>query len=546
MRNTKHWRLTAAALSICMTVLAGCQSTDKAAAPTTSTGDGKSAAGEIPTVEVLTPWDPGLPIGSDLPVFVEWGKRTGVKFNVNSPPRDAFKEKMNIVLSSGQLPDMMKFFQDDRTFKDYGPQLFVALDDYIKAGKLPNLEKWLKKYPEVDKVMRHPEDGKIYAFPLIQDFDFATTLWLVRNDLLKKEGLDASQIQTVDDFKKAMLALKKQTGDYITSSRLGFDYFAERTQMYFGINVNNGPGNGIMLDPETKKFVFAPVDFKDRYKQWTELMRWMYGEKLLHPNFLTMKDQELFAGYESGQFPLMMEQLAMSTNLNPKQDLARDIQPIYPLKIDGKVYTQNLDPHYNIHYRSPMVINKKSKYIDQIIKAMDYTYSDEGIEFFMLGVENETFTRDKTTPSGYKLDKVQSVWTVGADGKFPDGMKKSTDYGYGSWWLTGVIPSYNRFGLLGFKAGQEQQAAIIPDRMKKLKEMNALRDPEPSINWSKDESSKLAEITTPLKTYMSENLTKFILGQKPMTEWDAFVDGFKKLKSDELVKMYNEKYAKSK
>jgi putative aldouronate transport system substrate-binding protein len=536
---------TAAILAASLTILAGCSAVDNTSSSTSPSAT-NAAVKEIPTIELMTPWDPGLPISSDLPVFVEWGKRTGVKFNVNSPPRDAYKEKMNIVLTANELPDMMKFFQDINTFKEYGPQLFVALDDYLKAGKLPNLEKWLKKYPEIEVAMRHPEDGKLYAFPLVQDFDFPTSLWLVRNDVLKKEGMDASEIKSIDDLKKAMLALKKQTGEYITSTRLGFDYFAERTQAYFGLNVNNGANNGVIYDNELKKFVFTPIDYKDRYKQWVELISWMYKEKLLHPNFLTMKDQELFAGYASDDFPLMMEQTAMTNNLNPTFDPNKDVQPIYPFPIDGKLYSQTNDPHYNIAYRSPMVINKKSKHIEDMIRAMDYTYSDEGVEFFHLGIEGETFSRDPKTPSGYKMDKTQSVWTVGADGKYPDGLKKGTDYGFGTWWLTGVITPMNRFGLLSFKEGENEKSKVVTNRIAKLNEMGVLRAPDPFLNWSKDETSKIAEITTPLKTYLSENVSKFILGQKPMSEWDAYVDGYKKLRYEELVKMYNDKLAKSK
>jgi putative aldouronate transport system substrate-binding protein len=193
-----------------------------------------------------------------------------------------------------------------------------------------------------------------------------------------------------------------------------------------------------------------------------------------------------------------------------------------------------------------MVINKKSEHVEDIIRAMDYTYSDEGIEFFQLGVEGETFTRDPKTPSGYKLDKTQSVWTVGPDGVVPDGLKKGTDYGYGTWWLTGVITPIQRFGTTGFKEGEDEQAKVVPNRIQKLTELNALRAPDPYLNWSIDENSEIAEITTPLKTYMSENLSKFILGQKPMEEWDAYTEGFKNLGYEKLVKMYNDKLAASK
>ncbi|MBD2847531.1 extracellular solute-binding protein [Paenibacillus sp. IB182496] len=497
-------------------------------------GNQTETAKEVPTVDFLLGWDPGLPISSELPVFVEWGEKTGVKFNVNSPPRDAFKERMNVVLFSNDLPDMMKFFQDATTFKDYGPQLFVALDEYLEAGKLPNLQRWLDKYPEIEEVMRSPVDGKMYGFPLVQDFDYAPTLWLVRNDLLKKEGLDAKDIKSFDDLKEAMLALQRQTGDYITSSRLGFSYYASRMLPYFGV------GQGTLYDSEQGRYVFSPTEHEERYKTWVEFERWMYENKLLHPNFLTMNDQELFASYASGDFPLMREQTGMF-ELNPQSDPNIEVAAIYPFEVDGVMYQQARDPHYNIGYRGPVVINKNSEHIEDIIRAMDYVYSDEGIEHMMLGVEGVTFTRDAGTPSGYKLDQVQSVWTMKADGSFPDGMKRLQDYGYGTWWLTGVVPAYDRFGLLKYKAGEEAQAKVVPDRVDRLSELGTLRDPDPLLNFTKEEQTLRSEITTALDTYISENVSKFILGQKPMSAWDAFIQGFDALRVDELLELMNGK-----
>ncbi|MBO9610872.1 MAG: extracellular solute-binding protein, partial [Paenibacillaceae bacterium] len=328
---------TLAAL-LATSVIAGCSSTRSNSSDSGATASAKPSAPavsavpkEAPTVTFMTAWDPGLPISSDLPVFVEWGKRTGVKFEVNSPPRDSFVEKMNITLASNELPDMMKFFSDDKSFNNYGPDLFVPLDDYLKNGKLPNLAKWLKKYPDIEKRMRNPVDGKIYGFPLVQDFESASSLWYVRNDMLKKAGLDASKIQSVDDLKKAMLALKEQTGGPVTSTRLGYTYYNWTTQTYFGV------GDGMRYEPTLKKYVFSPVDEEKRYKMWVEFERWAYEQKLLDPNFLTMKDAELFAGYGSGKYPLEREQLGSAPQLNPKNDPNIEVQPIFPFKVDGYI-----------------------------------------------------------------------------------------------------------------------------------------------------------------------------------------------------------------
>ncbi|MBO9606172.1 MAG: extracellular solute-binding protein [Paenibacillaceae bacterium] len=545
-RYGRKWTNGLLAVTLGMSVVAaGCSSKteDKGSASASPTAAGSAtpvAKKETPTVKFMTAWDPGLPISSDLPVFVEWGKKTGVKFEVNSPPRDSFVEKMNITLASNDLPDMMKFFSDDQSFNRYGPDLFVPLDDYLNSGKLPNLQKWLKKYPDVEKRMRNPDDGKIYGFPFIQDFEFASSLWYVRNDMLKKAGLDASKIGSVDDLKKAFLALKEQTGGPITSTRLGYTYYNWSTQSYFGV------GDGIRFDKDKKQYVFSPVDDEKRYKMWVEFERWMYEQKLLDPNFLTMKDAELFAGYNSGKYPLVREQPTFGlSQLNPKNDPAIDVKAIMPFKIDGYMPSIPRSDHFNIGYRSPVVISKKSKYIDDIIRAMDYTYSDEGVEFFLMGKEGETFTRDAKTPSGYRLDKVQSVWTMDASGNYPAGMKKLQDSGYYTVWLTGIFPAFHRFNLVNFKEGEQERALFDINNLKKLDEIGFLQS-DPVLLWTKDENSKKAEISTPLNTYISENAIKFILGQKPMSDWDSFIAGVKKLRSDELVKIFNDKLAKSK
>lgn len=503
----------------------------------TPTQQSEAANQEVPTISLMTAWDPGFDISSDSPVFVNWGKEVGVKFNVNIPPRDSYQEKVNITLASDDMPDLFRFFLDAQSFNDYGPQLFVNLKPYLEDGKLPNLQKWFDKYPEIEPRMTNPTDGGIYGFPLIQDFDWVTNLYYVRNDMLKQQGMDASQIKSIDDFKQAALALRDaKGGDYITSHRLGFGQYAYNTMSWFGIT------QGLGYDTETNSYQYFPVDASARVKEWVELERWMYSEKLLDPNFLTMKDQELFTGYQTGDYPLMREQLTMHLDTMAKAPGA-EVVPIYPVPVDGKIRQQPAFAHYNIGYRSPWVINKKAENIEAIIKAMDYTYSDEGIALFMLGVEGETYEIDPATPSGYRLVNVQSVWTQNSDGSFPDGMKRLQDYGYNSWWLTGVAPDYARFNLLNFKEGQEKEALETVNQIEHLKEMGAVSDPHPDLTYTKDEIDAINLLATPLATYTDENLIKFILGQQPMSEWDAFIDGYKNYKVDELKKIFNDKLA---
>lgn len=523
-----------------LVVLAAC-SGGKSNQPEASSETSETA----PTVNVVMTWDPGIDISSDSLVFQEWGKRTNVNFDVTFNPRDNHKDKVNLLLASNKLPDLLKFFQDTETFNQYGPQLFAPLDDYLNSGKLPNLKKYLEKYPEIEKRMRNPVDGKLYAFPFIKDYDLVQNMWYVRNDLLKKEGLDASKIKTLDDFKQAALALKKASGqNYITSSRLGFDYFTQMTSAYFGF-AGMGDSSGVFYDASVKKFVFAPIALKDQYKQWVEFEKWMVDNKLLDPNFLTMKDQQLFAGYSDGSYPLQREQMGLGylgvTNMNPTNDPGIDIQPIYPFEVNGRKPTLPVYTHYDIAYRSPWVINKNSKHIPELMKAMDYTYSDEGVELFIVGVEGVTFTRDSNSPSGYVLDKVQSVWTKGKDGSYPAGMKTLQEYGFASVWISGVEPMYNRFGLLNYKEDEKEKAFIVRDQMEYLKKNGQIRGANPDLVFTADERAKQAEIRNALKTYTSENVAKFILGSTPLSEYDRFLKGYEQFKVQKLLDDLNNK-----
>lgn len=513
----------------------------------TNTADiaSSDAPKEVKNVKLVTTWDPGYDITSESKIFTEWGKRTGLKFEVTINPRDNHKEKVNILLASKEIPDMLKFFQDDVSYNSYGSAFFEPLDSYLEAGKLPNLEGYLKKYPEIESKMRNTVDGRLYGFGLVQDFEYFSNLWYVRNDMLKSQGLDATKIKNLDDFKAACLALKKaKGGDYITSSRLGFGYYFGMTASYWGM-----PASGIVFDgatsDATKKFVLAPIQYKEKLKEYIEFEKWMIDNKLLHPNVMTMKDQDLFAGYNDGSFPLQREQFTMAytgvSHMNPNEDPKIEIAPIYPFEVNGSVHTLPKFVHYNIAYRSPWVVSNKSNAKDEIMAAMDYMYSPEGVELNFMGIEGETFERDASTPSGYKLKNVQSVWTKNADGTFPDGMKMLQDHGFKSWWLAGVVPAYERFTLINYTAEQKEKAFATTNEAEYMNKNGFLRDADPSPTFTKEESDQMANIMTPINTYIEENVSQFILGSKPMSQYDEFIAAVEKFDYKSALDLYNSK-----
>ncbi|MFH5186037.1 hypothetical protein ACHHV8_27230 [Paenibacillus sp. TAB 01] len=51
---------------------------------------------------------------AETPFFQEWQKRTGVSMKFTAPPTGQAKQTLNVLLASGDLPDMIEFnFKDD-------------------------------------------------------------------------------------------------------------------------------------------------------------------------------------------------------------------------------------------------------------------------------------------------------------------------------------------------------------------------------------------------------------------------------------------------
>lgn len=515
-------------------------------------GEKKDTAknGDIPTIRYMLPSDPGYTFNNDTWAIKTWGDSVGVKFEINSPPRDTFKEKLAATLASDNLPDMINYYEDKGvdTYKTYGDRLFVKLNDYIDKGSLPNLKVWLDKYPDISEEITS-SDGNIYGFPLVLNFEAFYSLWTVRNDLLKKAGWDADDIKTLDDLKAALLALKEVSGQpYITSSRLGWNYFATQTGYFFGTYP------GIMFDNKrsggTNQFVYGPTT--EQYKIWVEFFKWMYDNKLLHPNFATMQQQELSAGYGDGKFVLSMEQATTGYLLGGNDDKypEREEKFIFPVAINGEIPKQAALYHQNNGFRWPVTITKSSKVIEDCIRAMDWAYSKEGYETILYGKEGEHWEKDDNYITGRRTINMQSASVAQKvlDGTMTqeeyDKLPKGNELGLGSWWLAPVITPDTRFGLNDKTKEKEEKAKFVVNGVEKWMATGNVIDPDPIVDFSKDEKDIITGILTPLETYVSEQSIKFIIGQKPMSEWDQFQQEIKRMNSDTLVKMYNDKLGK--
>ena len=412
----------------------------------------KTANGDVPTITLFTPFDAGVELKTDSWTVQKWGEETGVKIEVQSCNSDVFTEKIAAVFAGGNFPDLINYYGDEKTYDKYGDRLFVDLNEEMKDGKLPNVKELFDQFPEIKAAMTNLSDGGVYGFPCFRTYDAPYSIWTVRADLLKKAGTSSKPVMTIDELKDMMLALKKVSGQpYVTSSRLGWTYFAEEIGYIFGCAPYMTFDN--KWSYSTNTFVYGPTE--PAYKTWVEFMRWMYENQILHPSFATMTTQELNAGYAEGKFQVCMEQatgVGSALGGNNEKYPGREESAIIGLNINGEIPKQATMPHYNIGRRWPMTLTKTSKYVDEALKAVDWLYSEEGNSLMRFGEEGVHWEKDDRIANG-KMSLLQDNYDLGIklkNGEITqeeyDAVPKKSDYALSSNWLNPIQDSYMMLG----------------------------------------------------------------------------------------------------
>lgn len=112
------------------------------------------------------------------------------KYNVDlesiASTREAMKEKLNLLISSGEIPDWWK----EPSFTDYDKFLqqdvAAEIPQQLIEQNMPKYTEWLKRYLGEDPFKYIRRDGKIYGLPVIWDIGIDGIQLGFREDWLKK------------------------------------------------------------------------------------------------------------------------------------------------------------------------------------------------------------------------------------------------------------------------------------------------------------------------------------------------------------------------
>lgn len=462
----------------------------------------------------------------DTLTFKGLAEATNTKLNIQTVVNAEAKEKFGVIVASGEMPDIMAGTLTD--INNFGMSgAFMPMDDLINQYG-PNLKKYIVDNTEV-LAQTAASDGKIYGIPMLTAIKTAMG-YNIRQDWLDKLGLPAPV--TIDDWYNTLTAFKNTdlngngVGDItpLIFDRAWENYFMNFADAW-GIELNGNNDYWMIKDGQV---AFAPI--LPETKEYLATMAKWYSEGLIDKEFITREDTNNYhilnnkagatcywTGYIAGQNS-NAEVLANDPNTNWQV-----IQP--PVLAAGqspKTFSQQASVGGSAWGISASVSEDKAI---AIIKMFDYVYSDEGSMLFNFGVEGESYEQKDGVPV------------------YSDTVMNSED-GLVTWIRTNGMQA-----LIGMRQLPEYEAASCANEDVKTQLFNYVENDyfypnNPSLVLTEEEKDEYDAKMSSIKTYVDEELLKFLIGSRPIDEFDNFVARVNEMGLDKMTTLKSQAYSR--
>lgn len=449
---------------------------------------------------------------NEIAAYKELEKVTGTKVNFQHPPVGQETDQFNLLIASGELPDVMEYdWQNASKGADslINDKRIIRLNELIEEHA-PNLTKVLNDNPEFRKLIT-TDEGNIYVMPFLLGDESLSVVHgpILRADWLEK--LDLPAPTTIAEWETVLTAFrdgdpngnkeKDEIPFLLSMADIDLDHFLVGA---WGITST--------FYQENNTINYGPI--QPAFKQFLETMARWYEEGLIDPDFVTtdgkLKDAKVtgdqlgaFTGYPGSS---MGRYIDLQKEENSEFSL---IGAVYPSLEPGGTSLG----HYDYPFRGiGSAISATAKNPAQIVKWLDYKYGEEGHKLFNFGIEGESYTMvgDYPTYTDVILNN-------------PDGLP-----------ITQAMAKYfiaNWFGPIVQSKYYLEQYYLLPQQREANKNWSQADHSKhlPPLTLTAEESSKTSSIMNDVKTYRDEMINKFIMGVEPIENFDKFVSTIEKM-----------------
>ncbi|UWE07791.1 ABC transporter substrate-binding protein [Actinacidiphila bryophytorum] len=480
--------------------------------------------------------NPGYPEKAGWLFWTELAKRTNVTLKPTVVPLSDYENKRSVLIGSGSAPALIPKTYTGQEVPFVASGAILAVSDYVDL--LPNYRDKVARWNlqgDVETVLQ--DDGKYYVLPGLHQDVWIDYTFAIRTDILEELGLQVPE--TLDDLHNVLKAMKAAHPDsYPMSDRWNQPTAGGALLQTIGQAYGCGYGGGwgyqnATFDTAAGKFVLTGA--MDQYKGMIEYVHTLVAEKLLDPESFTQTDDQAEAKFTSGKSFVISTNAQELVNIY-RPGLAKSVPNAKVAKIPVPIGPAG-PVKVGLRLENGLMISTKARDSKDFVAMMQFVdwlfYSDDGQIFAKWGVEGVTYTRD----AAGNFHLTNDVDYVGLN---PTATKKlNVDFGFSN----GNFAYGGSTQLLESTFSQEEK-----DFQKVMNARKTLPVPPPHP-LNADEQEQFALYEAPLKDYVQQQTLKFILGDRPLSQWDAFKSELKGKNGDQYLNLVNgayDRYKKSK
>ena len=522
---------------------------------TTSNASNLTQLGEFPivnekeTISILV----GRPASvEDLETnsFTKWYEdKTNVNIEWTQVPEVDVKEKVNILLASGEFPDVLmnaKIGKDQLTL--YGEQgVFLPLNQYIEDNSV-HLKKLFEDNPEIQKIAT-ALDGNLYSIPKPSQVYHATApvkMWIYKPWL---EKLKIDMPSTTEEFYNVLRAFKKD--DPNGNGEADEIPLAGSTKGWF-TDVRAFIMNSFTYHPSLErdeKYIALENDKvylvaeKEGWREGLRYLRRLYQEGLITSESFVQDQKQLRQLGENPEVPILGAvpggAHSLFTESYGKSGRYYEYVTVPPLK--GPTGLQQATTCNETEVVHHMVITNKCKNPELVVRWADWFYSFEGSIQGHRGLEGigiewaneneKSYTGEKAVYKEIRALGIQNDrWYAVAPGFHSSRIRESS---------IEIVPDGNPAHGAEYILWYETKTNYEPYKIKKE---NVL----PDLFYSPEITTELAHIKLNISEYIDTSAIKFIVGDLDLEQdWDDYLKNLNDLNVKRYIELIQQTYDKN-
>jgi putative aldouronate transport system substrate-binding protein len=474
--------------------------------------------------------NPGYPYNAHWPFFTDLAKMTNVNLAATVVPLSDYNQKVGVMMGAGDAPMIIPKTYHPAEAQFVSSGAILAVSDYLDL--MPNftasVNRW-NLHSDIDQLRQ--ADGKFYLLPGLHQDVWVDYSIAMRTDILQQHGLAVPQ--TWDDVTSVLRALKvAYPGKHPMSDRWS--------------STPPGPGANSLLailstafntqagwnyqhttwDTGSSKFVYTGAT--DQYRQMCEFLHTWVAEGLLDPESFTQSDSQAEQKLANGDSFVISANAQELVNVYQKNLADTPGATVAKIPVPtGPAGAVNVGSRLE---NGVMISSaaRKSKNFVAMMQFVDWLwYSDAGHMFAKWGLPGTTYEGDVNNGT-FKLAS-DVTWA----GLNPTG-KQNLQVTYG--FFNGVFAYGGSTALLNSQFPQQEL-----EFQKVMDARRTLPLPPPAPLNAQDQQQTTLWGTT-LQDYVNQQTLQFILGKRPLSQWDAYVSELKGKNMDQYVTVVNNAY----